>query len=125
MITDKFNVPLIVRVEGIWRPSMGLFEQEKSNGKSYPKIWIRFILNGKCFEEHSSRNWRSFDKTTNFSRLQHYAIAHNIHDMGIIISAHKANEREAKQQRLQEDGVPQVERLVVNLPRLRRGIILS
>ena len=125
MITEDFTLPLIVKVDGVWRPVMGKILEEKIEG-TFGKMWVVFLLNGKVLEEAKSRCWRSFDKNTAFSKLKQYAIKYNIVDMDYKIASLNTAERIEKRDRIeaQRPQRPPDENGNV-LPRFRRAVILS
>ena len=81
MINEDFNVPLIVLVDGIWRPAWGKIIEKKEENRKHLKRWIKFILNGKTFEELEPANWIHFNKETTTGDVQKLAIQCNISDM--------------------------------------------
>ena len=125
MITEDFTTPLIVKVDGVWRPVMGKVLEEITEKKSYPRLWVSFILNGKVLEERSSRCWRNFTQDTAFSKIKQLAIKYNIIDMDDEIRSRNTAERYAKEDKLHAQREP---RPVINdeqpirAPRFRRVV---
>ena len=84
---NKFNTPILVRIDGVWRPVWG---------KSIilgNKDAISFILNGRIFLETKSSNWIYFDNSVTPSKLGSFAIKYNLNELNSIIRAKDVKER--------------------------------
>ena len=91
-MSEQFHMPMIVRIDGIWRPVYGKIIEENAKNKAV----VRFTLNGKILEESSYINYRYFDETTTLAKLNTLAIQYNVHDLDVMLSIRDAEERQAK-----------------------------
>ena len=91
MITEKFTKLFLVKIDNIWRPVRGEFFCLNDEWK------VKFILNGKLFEENRSKFWLFFDeKKITFAKLKNLAITYNTIDMDNTIAICNSMERQER-----------------------------